>query len=571
MSNQTGVKIVIEGDASSAVKATSEAAAGVEKLTNTGTGLASQLPKTGAATDEFVIKTKAEYEAIVAAEAALQKRIVVTAASGKATAELIEVQKAMQAALSTEQALLVAEKIENEAAAAAALERAAAEKVAAGATALNAGALREFGVLAGELARGNVHRLEGSLFTLANRLDLMKYVFSGLGLGVISAGVAFYALYEHLKSVNEELQKTSDAQDKLNLEQYAASVKAVASSWDEATEANAKYAAAVATAGSSEDPTKKQIENAKTLQETEISASEQIIKALGKVAVERLKASGASDQEIAAAEARTQAQLEALEQKKDGMVAASLQDELTRRTGQQRTLDAAAGAARKTEQAEKDKKDRIAHDLEKAQTAALPGGDLEKQRQAAADKLADAQNQPDVLIAPTGQQIDRSAAKAEAIKQAQQDLISAQAEIERNQKQIGTLKEQLAGTDYELAKAHDKAERANKAGIENARRVADLPGEISQQRQVGAAKSAGDFAGSVAQAIIRESNATNLQEAVQALHAAQALARQLQQLIKGTADTHSALYAALIQEFGQLNQANIVNYNRIQQAQYNSH
>lgn len=54
-------------------------------------------------------------------------------------------------------------------------------------------AAREYGVLAGELARGNYTRLEGSLLTLANRTGLLQTVFSGTG-AVIAGAVASLAL-----------------------------------------------------------------------------------------------------------------------------------------------------------------------------------------------------------------------------------------------------------------------------------------------------------------------------------------------------------------------------------------
>jgi hypothetical protein len=61
---------------------------------------------------------------------------------------------------------------------------------------INGGVARELGVLTGEALRGNWTRLEGSTITLANRMDLLKYAFSGIGpyiLGVVGAIAAVTA------------------------------------------------------------------------------------------------------------------------------------------------------------------------------------------------------------------------------------------------------------------------------------------------------------------------------------------------------------------------------------------
>lgn len=59
------------------------------------------------------------------------------------------------------------------------------------ALAVNGQVAREVGVLSGEALRGNWTRLEGSSITLANRMNLLQYAFTGTGLavmGVVAAG-----------------------------------------------------------------------------------------------------------------------------------------------------------------------------------------------------------------------------------------------------------------------------------------------------------------------------------------------------------------------------------------------
>lgn len=58
------------------------------------------------------------------------------------------------------------------------------------AMAINGGVARELGVLTGEALRGNWTRLEGSSITLANRMNLLQYAFSPIGLAAIAAGAA---------------------------------------------------------------------------------------------------------------------------------------------------------------------------------------------------------------------------------------------------------------------------------------------------------------------------------------------------------------------------------------------
>lgn len=59
---------------------------------------------------------------------------------------------------------------------------------------INGGVARELGVLTGEALRGNWTRLEGSSVTLANRMNLLQYAFSPLGLAIIGSIAGVYEL-----------------------------------------------------------------------------------------------------------------------------------------------------------------------------------------------------------------------------------------------------------------------------------------------------------------------------------------------------------------------------------------
>lgn len=73
--------------------------------------------------------------------------------------------------------------------------------------AIKSGVATELGVLTGELARGNVRRLEGSLIVLANRSGLIASAFSVAGAAVLgfgaAIGVAAYGIIEGQKEENE--------------------------------------------------------------------------------------------------------------------------------------------------------------------------------------------------------------------------------------------------------------------------------------------------------------------------------------------------------------------------------
>ena len=69
------VKIVITGDSTSAVAASTNAAAAQEALTNTGKGLATGVPDLDASVKEYVITTEKEYIAVQKAHDAITAKI----------------------------------------------------------------------------------------------------------------------------------------------------------------------------------------------------------------------------------------------------------------------------------------------------------------------------------------------------------------------------------------------------------------------------------------------------------------------------------------------------------------
>ncbi|PRC92679.1 phage tail length tape measure family protein [Solimicrobium silvestre] len=81
-----------------------------------------------------------------------------------------------------------------------------------------AGVTRELGVMAGEIARGNYARLEGSMMTLANRTGLLTMLLDPLVLGVAAVGGAFIAAgvlaikgAEEFNAINLALNNTGNS------------------------------------------------------------------------------------------------------------------------------------------------------------------------------------------------------------------------------------------------------------------------------------------------------------------------------------------------------------------------
>lgn len=90
----------------------------------------------------------------------------------------------------------------------------ASKEVAAGLNlmALSSGqAAREYGVLVGEMARGNYSRAEGSLITLSNRIGLMPKLLSPVGLAFIGIAAAVATLGEAYVKGAQESEEFSKA------------------------------------------------------------------------------------------------------------------------------------------------------------------------------------------------------------------------------------------------------------------------------------------------------------------------------------------------------------------------
>ena len=574
------IGIVTNYDGAGAGKATEE----LEQLTNTGRGLATAVPDLDAKTKQFVITTEAEYLAVQKAHAAVSAKIPVLEAAGKSTADFRQAQENLSAALSTNEALLIAEKIEQRAAAAASLENAVAQKGLAEAATLSTTSMREMTVIARELASGNFSRLPGSASILAGQFNLLKYVFSAAGAGVIGAGAAFYLLYQHLQSVNAELDKTLSEMDRLNLQQHARAIQSVADAWGNAQSALGKYYAEMDTAGKDRDPIATQLKNIKQLRDAQLDATKQEIEALGRREVARLRAEGASPEQIAAAEERTRrrtADIDAQKQHEDGV--GDLEREQTKRLADRDKLQRDYLAAQKT--ANDAKAAKASHDARLQEFSDLlnPTTKSGAERAAKQKEIDDKKSQADALsdqvpvpgvIGVYQENAQKKKLLAEAAD-AQTQLDNQRALAEQG---IRDLKSSQFGVDRAADASAIRAERAKRASTDNQDRLTDIPGELDQARKVEAVKSTENLVDSAAQTGTQSSTVAqdiashhaSLNDGITQLNAAQAKGRELAAAAKNAATEHNASLNIILEALNDLRRDNAQLAAQISRARSNS-
>jgi hypothetical protein len=207
-------KVEIAIEASYDGRGAQQAVADQEKLTNTGKGLATTLPDLNAATKAYVISTEEEYVQIQKAHAALVAKIPTLQAAGKDTATYQTALENLSNALSTNEALTIAEAMETKAMAAAKGEAAIASRANAAATAeetaatgMNATSMREVLTIIRELEAGRLTRVPGSLSILLQQ-------FAGIGpmlqAGMIAGSAAAFILFDVVKGIHQEWVKIGE-------------------------------------------------------------------------------------------------------------------------------------------------------------------------------------------------------------------------------------------------------------------------------------------------------------------------------------------------------------------------
>ena len=186
-----------------------------EALTNTGSGLATSAAGLSGAmsgSGAYAIKNEAEYAQAVKLMEGYQKLAMSKRLLGIEDEALTAKIAVLDAALSTESALTVAETMESKALAAAKAQLVADEEAAAaaaleeaGAHKVNSVAMRESMVISRELMSGNISRLPGSAGMLAGSLGFAEAMPAILGVSV-----ALMAGFELWKKYQKGVQDTKD-------------------------------------------------------------------------------------------------------------------------------------------------------------------------------------------------------------------------------------------------------------------------------------------------------------------------------------------------------------------------
>jgi len=137
-----------------------------------------------------------------------------------------------------------------------------------------------------------------------------------LAMGPVGVGLALVGVYEMVKKTLEEDAAAADKFAEEISKPTTGGIEGIRKAWDEAAVALGQYYSRMEHAGEDANPEATQIKRIRELVEVQTEASKKIVEALGKEEVARIKAHGGSPEEVAAAEARTKAQTDALESQK---------------------------------------------------------------------------------------------------------------------------------------------------------------------------------------------------------------------------------------------------------------
>lgn len=311
--------------------------------------------------------------------------------------------------------------------------------------------------------------------------------FGALTAGAIGAGIALEKLIEYFQSFEDELQSVNRGE----LKDHTAALGRIQDSWKNAKQSLADYYVEMRNAGSDNDPIKTEIQRVNELRDARIAASEAIIKAYGKEEIARLKASGATPEQIAAAQGRidlTVARMEA--GKREGDTVGSLKNEQQNRQAAAEALDRQAQDA--LENARKSALAKQQHDEELAALEKKNSGEDKQKRdltiEEAKRRLEHLQSLPMVgqipaAIGDFGTQPSEYATPGQIAK-AKEEFERLASARDREQKRIEQLRGSQFDVDAAAAEAASRAASAKGASITNERRLNQLPGEIGQASKV---------------------------------------------------------------------------------------
>lgn len=489
-------------------------------------GLATAIPDMTAKVEAFTIKTEAEYLAVVKAHEAMRMRITVMKAAGKQTAELETSLERLSAALSTERALVIAENIEEKAAAAASAAAAeakvaetiatnantAAHKANAAAHGMSSTAMREVVVIARELARGNFSRIPGSVSVLVQNLGMLKWILNPVVISLAGFGTAAYFVWEHFKKVNEELQKTLDTLAESDFKEHTENVRALRDVWKQGADSMAAYASAMQSIGFGDDPIKRNIEAIKARDRIEFEGRKKILETMHKIEEGQIRINDANNpaktkKDLEASQKRYEHILHELNAGAIGRGSKYTQAEIEERKKNQDALDRATIAAnqnftaiaarKKVNDTEIDRLTKETENPPQSEIDKLPEGDPRK-IMSKGQKAYEEGRRSLLEISKFRDQIRRARPDlpeymVKHVKQMQDEAESnarkktdpyeaAQREVEEKKKLLAQKEAQRAQTklDYDSAEAARNA--ATQAGKYNAERVHELEQALPEQQ-----------------------------------------------------------------------------------------
>ena len=220
-------------------------------------------------------------------------------------------------------------------------------------------------------------RLLGS--TMGEAGHALHFAFAGWQLLAIFAVVmAIKEAKEALDAYNERLDKIAEEAAK----PMDGGIVATQKAWDEAKKSLGEYLDKLAHAGDIKDPTQDAIKKEKELEAAKLEAIKKLIEAEGKLEEQRIRTSEAGfkpqseiEADVAAAQARTKAKVESLEEHKTSN---QMKREFDRNYYAEEELVAEAAEARRKARELKEKEGRRQEELAEARKKLLPDSELQK-------------------------------------------------------------------------------------------------------------------------------------------------------------------------------------------------
>jgi len=318
-----------------------------------------------------------------------------------------------------------------------------------------------------------------------------------LAYGPVGAALALVGAFELLRKNIEDVEKQEDEINEHELTEHQKSIDDLQQSWINTKKALGDYFAALDTAGTEKDPTKKELENIRAITDAKLEAAKKEIEALGKIEIARLRANGASKEQIEDAQERQNLALAKIDSQKeyaDG--AGGLLAEQKTRAAQdarlKREANEAIVAAQKAKADAEENTTRLNNANEALDPTKPAGKALVKKREDAAAALESAYAIPETVSGMgVGPDIDNSEFRKKAIAEAEAAIASVAKETEN----LSGLQKQYLEKVGPLAEVEKrtqvKAESSKNVSVTNEARLRELPGEIEQAQKVQEAKDSG--------------------------------------------------------------------------------